>query len=189
MTMKWQRDTEYLELIKDLIEHEDVKNLEKFVHHKVTNRLAHSISVSYSSFCWARRLNLNTRAIARAGLLHDLFFYESETKNEVGGRGHNYEHPRIALENALKITNLSDLEQDIILKHMAGTTRDIPKYPESLIVTLMDKQCAIVECAGGVKNFLAKKINETKDYALQLVAMQHNYQSYLTYQGVDERDI
>ena len=43
MTMKWQKDTEYLKLIQDLIEHEDVKNLEKFVHHKVTNRLAHSI--------------------------------------------------------------------------------------------------------------------------------------------------
>lgn len=174
MTMKWQKDTEYLELIQDLIEHEDVKNLENFVHHKVTNRLAHSISVSYSSFCWARKLNLNTSAIARAGLLHDLFFYDAETKNEVGGRGHNYEHPRIAVENALKITELSDLEKDIILKHMAGTTRDIPKYAESLIVTLMDKQCAILECAGGVKNFLAKKFNASKAYAYQLVAMQNN---------------
>ena len=77
MTMKWQRDTEYLDLIQDLIEHEDVKYLEKFVHHKVTNRLSHSISVSYSSFCWARRLKLNTRAIARAGLLHDLFVSDS----------------------------------------------------------------------------------------------------------------
>ena len=57
---------------------------------------------------------------------------------------------------------------------MAGTTRDIPKYPESLIVTLMDKQCAILECAGGVKNFLTKKINASKAYAYQLVAMQDN---------------
>lgn len=189
MALKWQEDKEFLELIEDLIEHEDVKSLEKFVHHKVTNRLAHSISVSYSSFCWARRLNLNTRAIARAGLLHDLFFYESVTKNEVGGRGHNYEHPRIACENAMKITELSELEQDIILKHMAGTTLDVPKYPESLIVTLMDKQCAIQECAGGFKKFIAKHVNRTKELALKLVAIQPNYESYLTYQGVDEREM
>lgn len=169
MTMKWQRDNEYLELIEDLINHEDVQRLESFVHHKVTNRLAHSLSVSYSSFCWARRLKLDTRAIARAGLLHDLFFYEGITKHEVGGKGHNYEHPRIALENALKITELSDLEQDIILKHMCGSTLDIPKYAESLVVTLMDKQCAVLEISNGVVSFLSRKLKKASVFASQMI--------------------
>lgn len=169
MTIKWQEDTEYLELIEDLINHVDVQRLESLVHHKVTNRLAHSISVSYSSFCWARRLKLDTRAIARAGLLHDLFFYEAETKHEVGGKGHNYEHPRIALENALKITPLSDLEQDIILKHMCGSTFDIPKYAESLVVTLMDKQCAIQEISHGMISFLSMKLKKASLFASQVI--------------------
>lgn len=169
MTLKWQQDTEYLELIEDLINHEDVQKLDSLVHHKVTTRLAHSISVSYSSFCWARRLKLDTRAIARAGLLHDLFFYEAETKHEVGGKGHNYEHPRIALENALKITTLSDLEQDIILKHMCGSTFDIPKYAESVVVTLMDKQCAIQEVSQGMVSFLSMKLKKVSLFASQVI--------------------
>lgn len=145
MTLVWNENQEYLTIVGDLLEHETVQKLEDFVHHKVTNRLAHSISVSYKSYLIAKRLGLNEVAIARAGLLHDLFFYESVDKHEVGGKGHNYEHPRIALENAFEITELSDLEQDIILKHMFGATRDLPKYRESLVVTLMDKQCAICE--------------------------------------------
>lgn len=158
LTKKWQNDKEYLELIEDLLNHEMVQKLEKFTHHKVTNRLAHSLSVSYCSYVWAKRFKLNTRAIARAGLLHDLFFYDGENKNEVGGKGHNYEHPRIALENAQKLTELTHLEQDIILKHMCGATKDIPKYAESWIVTLMDKQCAMAEVTTGVIDFISHKL-------------------------------
>lgn len=150
MTLLWNENEEYLTIVGDLLEHETVQQLEEFVHHKVTNRLAHSIAVSYKSFRLAKRLGLNEVAIARAGLLHDLFFYDSADKHEVGGKGHNYEHPRIALENALEITDLSDLEQDIILKHMCGATRDLPKYRESFVVTLMDKQCAICELWTGL---------------------------------------
>lgn len=159
MTVKWQQDQEFIDLVADLLHHDDVMKLESFVHHKVTNRLAHSLSVSYRSFCWARRLGLNKRAIARAGLLHDLFFYEYLDKKSVGGKGHYYEHPRIAVKNAEKITQLSDLERDIILKHMFGATLDIPKYPESWVVTLMDKQSAIYEWGGGIKSYIFNQLH------------------------------
>lgn len=149
MTLNWQADQEYVSIIGDLLDLEEVQRLESFVHHHFTNRLAHSISVSYRSYRWAKKLGLNKVAIARAGLLHDLFFYESCEKDLVGGKGHNYEHPRTALKNALKLVDLSDLEQDIILKHMFGATLDLPKYPESWIVTLMDKEAAISELSHG----------------------------------------
>lgn len=167
MTKKWQNDPEYLALIEDLLNHDMVQKLEMYKHHHVTNRLAHSLSVSYRSYRWARRFNLNTRAIARAGLLHDLFFYDGVDKNEVGGKGHNYEHPRIALENAKKLTELSELECDIILKHMAGATRDVPKFAESWIVTLMDKQSCIAELTGGAMSFVYRHTIKAMDLAYQ----------------------
>lgn len=167
MTKKWQNDQEYLALIEDLLNNEMVQKLEMYTHHHVTNRLAHSLSVSYRSFRWAKRFNLDTRAIARAGLLHDLFFYDSETKHEVGGKGHNYEHPRIALENAKKLTELSELECDIILKHMAGATRDVPKYAESWIVTLMDKHSCIAELMGGAWSFLYRQTVKAMDVSME----------------------
>lgn len=153
MALDWQNDVEYMALIEDLIELEEVQCLKNYVHHLVTDRLSHSLSVSYRSYRWAKRFNLNARAIARAGLLHDLFYYDSADKYQVGGKGHNWEHPRIALQNALKITEISDLEQDIIVKHMFGATRELPKYPESYIVTLMDKQAAIFELGVGFYHF------------------------------------
>lgn len=163
MSKFWQDDFEYVALIEDLLELEEVRSLEKFKHHKVTNRLAHSISVSYYSYCLAKRFKLNTRAIARAGLLHDLFFYESEDKHEVGGNGHNWEHPRIALENAKKLTELSDLECDIIEKHMFGATKELPKYKESWIVTLMDKRAAITELAVGGHSIVKSAVSRYQE--------------------------
>lgn len=166
MALNWEKDVEYLSLIEDLLYTEEVQQLEIFVHHKVTNRLAHSISVSYRSYLWAKRLNLDTRAIARAGLLHDLFFYEGEDKHLIGGKGHNWEHPRIALQNALKLTELSDKEQDIIVKHMFGVTVALPKYWESLIVSLMDKQSAICELGVGLREYIARKRVKLASYLL-----------------------
>lgn len=171
MTLSWQNDSEYLAIVEDLLEEVDVKRLESFVHHKVTNRLAHSLSVSYRSYRWAKRFRLDTRAIARAGLLHDLFFYEGHDKHEVGGKGHNYEHPRIALNNALKITELSDKEQDIIVKHMFGATLAAPKYTESLIVSLIDKQCSIYEVSGGIINYITERLRNTTSQVYQTVSM------------------
>ncbi len=158
MTLLWHEDMEYLNIINDLLDNEQVKSLECFTHHYVTNRLAHSISVSYRSYRWARRLQLNYVSIARASLLHDLFYYESTDKDKVGGKGHNYEHPRIALENAKQIINLTDIEQDIILKHMFGATLDIPKYAESWIVTFMDKEAAVCEFVSCFHQILVPKI-------------------------------
>lgn len=146
MYLNWKDDQEYVALIEDLLEMDEVKRLEDYVHHNITNRLAHSISVSYRSFRLAKLFKLDACATARAALLHDLFYYKSCDKGDVGGRGHNYEHPRIALENALKLCDLNDLEQDIILKHMCGATLDIPSYAESWIVSLMDKESSMSEC-------------------------------------------
>lgn len=149
MKTLWETDRDYLEIVQDLLVHKDVQRLAELVHHKVTDRLTHCLNVSYRSYRVAKRLGLDAHKVARAGLLHDLFFYEGEDKHEVGGRGHNFEHPRIALRNALKITELCEVERDIILKHMSGATNDVPLYPESLLVSYMDKQVAMMElCVG-----------------------------------------
>lgn len=188
MTKKWQSDADYQTLIEDLIEHVDVQKLESYIHHKVTNRLAHSLSVSYRSYLWAKRFNLDTRAIARAGLLHDLFFYEGCNKHEVGGRGHNYEHPRIALENALKITKLSDKEQDIIVKHMFGTTLAAPRYAESLIVSLIDKQCSIMEVSGGIRDAIVNRCRTTSSFFRRQLSFSPAYSSEQHYMQIDENE-
>lgn len=140
----WKKDEEFLLCVTDLLEREEVKKLEEITQHYHSTRLEHSISVSYHSFCIARKFNLDKRAIARAGLLHDLFYYDWRTTKFDEGT-HAYMHPRIACANAEKLTVLSDLEKDIIIKHMWGATMALPKYKESFVVTMVDKYCACHE--------------------------------------------
>lgn len=144
MKQNWQEDEEYMSYIEDLIDTEEVQSLAKFKQHHYSTRLEHSIAVSYLSYRLAKKWNGNARATARAGLLHDLFYYDWRTEKFDGGT-HAYVHPRVAVKNAEKLTELSDLEKDIIIKHMWLATIAPPKYKESYIVTMVDKYCATHE--------------------------------------------
>ena len=65
----------------------------------------------------------------------------------MGLGSHNSAHPKIALKNAQEITEINEVEKDIILKHMFLCTfkGGVPRFKESFIVTLVDKYCAITE--------------------------------------------
>lgn len=146
MTEKWQNDSEYMSYVSDLLATEAVQKLAQYTQHMNSNRLDHSISVSYNSYKLAKKWGGNARATARAGLLHDLFYYDWRTTKFDEG-SHAYMHPRIAVKNAEKITELSDLERDIIIKHMWGATITPPRYKEGYIVTMVDKYCAVKEAS------------------------------------------
>ncbi|WP_304133827.1 HD domain-containing protein [Limosilactobacillus coleohominis] len=134
---EWKSDAQYVAIVKDLLAQPAVQKLANYTQHHHSNRLQHSIAVSYDSYRLAKRMHLDYRSTARAGLLHDLFYYDwRTTKFDLGS--HAFIHPRVALRNAEKLTNLNAKERDIILKHMFGATLALPKYMESLIVSLVD---------------------------------------------------
>lgn len=133
----WQQDQEYLSLVADLLEQPAVQKLANYTQHHHSDRLQHSIAVSFDSYELAKKMKLDYKSVARAGLLHDLFYYDwRTTKFNLGS--HAFIHPRVALRNAEKITDLNAMEKDIILKHMFGATLALPKYRESLLVSLVD---------------------------------------------------
>ena len=141
----WREDKEYIEIIKDLIKHPEVLKMSNIIHHHFTDRLEHSALVSYRSYLIAKKFKLDHVAIARAGLLHDFFLLSREEIAALGLGSHSKVHPMLALESAKKITSISKLEEDIILKHMFGATLCLPKYKESYILTLVDKYVALGE--------------------------------------------
>lgn len=158
---EWRQDGEYVALVSDLLEQPAVQKLANYTQHHHSNRLQHSIAVSYDSYRLAKRLNLDYQATARAGLLHDLFYYDwRTTKFDLGT--HAFIHPRVALRNAEKITSLSNKEKDIILKHMFGATVAVPRYWESLIVSLVDDYEAEQEFFGPVRARLCKRRERVK---------------------------
>lgn len=135
---------EYLKIIDDILKNEEVKKLRLYKHHYSYTRLEHSLSVSYYSYLICKFLHRDYISAARAGLLHDLFFYDCESK-ETRPKNHIKNHPMVSLENANKLFSLNKKEQDIILKHMWPITRKTPKYIESFVVTFVDKYCAFRE--------------------------------------------
>lgn len=146
----WRQDSEYVALVADLLAKPEVQKLANYTQHHHSNRLDHSISVSYDSYLIAKKHHLNVRATARAGLLHDLFYYDwRTTKFNLGS--HAFIHPRVALRNAEKLTELSPMGKDIILKHMWGATAALPKYRESVVVSLVDDKDAVVEFLSPMK--------------------------------------
>lgn len=94
-------------------------------------------------------VGLRAGEAARAGMMHDLYLYDWHTHaRETGEYFHGIKHPNKALKIAQSNFQLSDVERDIILKHMWPLTMIPPKYPESFIVCLVDKYCCISETIG-----------------------------------------
>ena len=108
----WQ--TEFADQIDDLLHTPAVQNLQYYPHHHRVTRYEHVLLVAQLSFRIARAWGLDSRAVARSALLHDLYH---------GGKDANYlrhsrTHPLTALHNAMNVTTLSAKEQNIIASHM-----------------------------------------------------------------------
>ena len=130
--------------IKDLTQTSGVQAMSKIPQHANVNCLDHSIFVSYISFLLCRFFGLDFVSGSRGGLLHDLFLYDWRKDNN-HRKYHLFSHPIAALENASTLYNLTDMEKDIIVKHMWPLTIKTPKYKESFLVSCADKFCALVE--------------------------------------------
>lgn len=148
---------EYKVCLEGLLEHEQVLKLDLHTQHCNTSRLQHSINVSYYSFLICYKMGWDYHSAARAGLLHDLYFYDWRVKKYIRS-SHSSWHPRIALLNAQKITKLNKVEMDAIRKHMWPCTLIPPRYIESYVVTFVDKICAVCEFAERSCAEAAKKV-------------------------------
>lgn len=140
------KDEAYERIISKYLCDEKVQSLKNIPHHD-SNRLDHSLKVSYAAYKVCKRLNLNYESAAKAGLLHDLYFNtiaECKSINDKVSLFMN-EHPEDALKNAKKLFYISPLEEDIIVSHMWPTSRHIPKHKESVVVSLVDKAYSFFE--------------------------------------------
>lgn len=137
---------EYFDFVKDLLDSDVVNEMKKYRHHYSTTCFQHSLNVSYYNYLVCKKLGLDARSAARAGLLHDLFLYDwRTTERKKGEKPHGLRHPQIALENAKANFNIQKREEDMIVKHMWPLTAKFPKYAESYVIVAMDKYSAAIE--------------------------------------------
>jgi uncharacterized protein len=134
----------YEALVADILAHEQVLHMKQFIQHRDVTCFDHSIHVSYYSYLVCKFLKLDVKSVARGALLHDFFLYDWHITKPHKGT-HAFSHSVIALENADQHFHLNAVERDIIRKHMWPLTIRPPRFKESLIVSLTDKYCSILE--------------------------------------------
>ena len=157
-------DREYNEIIKQIMNNKEFLEIDNCRHHGIT-RLEHSLRVSYISYKISKKLKLNYKDVARAGLLHDFFIDKQLTYKQK--KLSAFTHPKKCLENASRNYSLSNLEKDIIFTHMFPLipTR-IPRYFESWVVSIVDKFVASYEF---IKSYHKLYFFKFEKYALLLM--------------------
>ncbi|MGI6105935.1 MAG: phosphohydrolase [Raoultibacter sp.] len=142
---------EYLDCVQDLLDHPSVQSMDNYYQHGGTSILDHSMYVSYLSYKVCKQQGCDYRSAARGGLLHDFFLYQRHVDKPYKG-WHTTGHPRLALKNALELFSINEIEQDIIKKHMWPVCLGVPRFQESLMVSMVDKYCCAMEFTGLMAN-------------------------------------
>ena len=133
----------YYTIVEDILNNKEFKKIKYIEHHGVT-RYEHLYRVSYYSYIIANKLHFKSKEVARAGLLHD-FFYSKEKRTMKEKFLSTFIHPKWALKNSLNYFELNEVEQDIIKSHMFPINISLPKYKESILVSIVDKLVATYE--------------------------------------------
>lgn len=141
---------EFYSLIKDIISAEEYKGMKKYKHHVKSNAYNHSVKVAY--FCYRHYQKFGTKIdleeFIRGALLHDYYLYDWHDKKPEH-RLHGLMHPRRALRNALeKYPDLTEIEKDMIARHMFPLTLMPPKTRAGWILCFYDKVAAISDYSG-----------------------------------------
>ena len=132
----------FKEIKDNIITDKKYQSLKKDYHHGL-NRYLHLMHVAKGTYYITKTLRLDYISATRGALLHD-YFNEIEYLDKKGLDKPRI-HPFLALNNAKKEFSLNLLEENIIISHMYPIGKIKPNYPESWIVTMVDKMVATYE--------------------------------------------
>ncbi|MDD2469944.1 MAG: HD domain-containing protein [Bacilli bacterium] len=136
-------DKQYKMIVDYILSDKEFAKISSSYHHG-TDRLSHSVRVSYYSYLIARRFGLDYETSATAGLLHD-FFVTGNDKTLIERTQFLFNHAKIASNNAIEQFGISDKEKDIIETHMFPLNLRPSKSIEGWIVSLVDKMVCLFE--------------------------------------------
>ena len=137
----------FYSVVGDLLDTEEILSMKEYEQHLEIDRLQHILGVSYLSYKICKKLGWDFKSAARAGIMHDLVYYDWRD-GVTGGwhRLHGYKHPRLAVMNATELCGtINDIEYDAIIRHMWPLTLKLPKYKEGYVIIFADKYCATRE--------------------------------------------
>lgn len=105
-------DKQYKMIVDYIMKDKEFNKISSSFHHG-TDRLTHSIKVSYYSYLITKKLGLDYKTTATAGLLHD-FFVTSNDKTFKESASSLFNHAKIAAKNAVDKFEISDKEKTLL---------------------------------------------------------------------------
>lgn len=144
---------------KDILASPNMIKEQKAYQHGMVSVYDHSIKVAICCLKLVDMFNINVdkSSLVRGALLHDYFLYDWHDRDNGTHKWHGFTHAKTALKNASKEFDLNAKEKNMILSHMFPLNLVLPKYKESVVLTLADKICTIYEMADSA-------LVKTKDY-------------------------
>lgn len=154
---KFLTDTnEFENIIHELLANPTVQEMKNYRQHFSVSCFDHCYCASFYCYMICKILGFDYKSATRAAMLHDMFLYDWRDKNS-HQRFHAFHHGKTACQNACKVFNLSQKEQDIIIRHMWPVTFAFPNSFEGFILTFVDKYCALKEAFETFKKFTYSK--------------------------------
>lgn len=134
---------EYMNIVRSILEHEEFLKRKEYPHHYNESVYDHVLRVSYDCYKIGKKLHLDYKALAIAGLLHDFYDkpWQSDFERKPFLQKHGFVHAEQARVNALKYFPklMNDKIGSMIKTHMFPLNKRLPKYKESWVLTLVDK--------------------------------------------------
>lgn len=150
----------YRELVKDLFNLSELKRLNELPSHAITDvlrirkrsyrrsMLDHSLSVSRTCYLIGKKLKLDVRDLARAGLLHDVGFTVKGCKiceiDPISLYSCGFCHHRSSARIAKEIGEKENVV-NMIRSHMFPLCLSPPLNKESMVLWFADKICALMD--------------------------------------------
>ena len=156
---------EWFNIVKDILLNDEFQKRKIFPHHHDMSVWEHSILVSFKSFTIAKKIKINEKNVAIAGLLHDFYPWcwinteeleifengkyleENKRKKKTIFEMHAFTHGKAAAKNYIEY--FPELENkritNAIKRHMVPVTIVPPRYLEGIIITIIDKTNSIHE--------------------------------------------
>ena len=136
------------DIYQSFLHNEKILKMKEFNMHRGSNCYEHSFKVAKKAIRYAirsRRKNINFEFILLGAILHDYYLYDWR-KDRSQLKGHTKNHPKIALNNAIKDFGINKEVEHIIKSHMWPlNTKDYPTSREAKLVSISDKVVSLCE--------------------------------------------
>lgn len=140
-------DDEYINIVKSILTNPEFLKRKFYHHHEHRSVYGHCLIVSIRSYCIAKSLNLDYKAAAIAGLLHDFYTTDWQLPHPARPiwKAHGFVHGKQSAMNAsLLFPELMNKKiKNSIQRHMFPLTVIPPLYLEGWIISIVDKTSSI----------------------------------------------